>query len=137
MTKRAAASRQDAELSKGPEVTPSEKRASADCCRETELEQNCGRIEGELKRRRTSGNTFTSAPRPHILCSFTLYPSGFCQCLSAALCTHTIALHFLLPPLLQLSPPPNPHTQTHCACLPREDEQYSSGQIGADKATGV
>lgn len=44
MTKRAASSRQDAELSKGPEVTPSEKRASAAFCRETELEQNCRRI---------------------------------------------------------------------------------------------
>lgn len=104
---------------RGPGVKVCEKRPSADCCTGTKLEQNYGRSEGEILRCNASGwQHFHLSIRPHILCSFTLCPlsqrqSQQAECLSAALCTHSIVPHFLSR-FFHTTPPFSAHT--HAAC---------------------
>lgn len=129
-------SRKEIEPSKGLEVKASER--SRDCCRETELEQNCRRNEGKQQRCSTSGwqhfhlsNQTTHPPHSHHLS---------CQagCLSAALCTQAIFTHFLYPSqpdFFQHTCAACTRTATHSLCL--AVSVFPSGewalQLGAKK----
>lgn len=144
-------SRKDAEPSEGPGVKVSEKRPGTDCCGETELEQNCRR-ETEVQHiwlatllPQQSDHTSSALSLAVLSRSVSLARLGVCLLPSApTLSFHTSSLHHFT------SFCTNTHTVCTHACThthtrsvslslrpPQEDEQYSSGQRGADKGTGV